>query len=388
MEDFRAPVECLYSRIVQIQANFTEIKDIMTMWAKNPLFVRKDNKKDTTLCVEERVERTTKRYDEMRHVAVRVHELLAENLQLFRMEGKMNEDEWPSYVKYCDEIIYKNLLHTIGVSIAYISDNMDPENNYPPLFESRLELLIPNLSFIPSLDSNDENGFYKLLHNLVNDILHMSTLIPRLDSSEEKTYYEMILSENDIKEMKCEILLSVDKALEEALQFCRDFERYSYLWLEDREYCMELFLNYGRILDADEIDMISNKDPAAPKPTPPTIEAFREMIDGYESLHGEIEGIQPFQVFNAFFQVDVRPFRQALINIVRKWGNMFKDHLVNNVTNSLTDLSNFIHKADQGLLQIVSDYDTLVNTMAYLMQVKDRAVTTDNMFDPMGDVRC
>lgn len=386
MEDFRGPVECLYSRIVQIQANFTEIKDIMTMWAKNPLFVRKDNKKDTTLCVEERVERTSKRYEEMRHVAVRVHELLAENLQLFRMEGKMNEEEWPSYVKYCDGIVYKNLLHTIGVSIAYISDNMDPENNYPPLFESRLELLIPNLSFIPSLDANDENGFYKLLHNLVNDILFMSKLIPRLDTTEEQTYEEMVLSEHDIKEMKCEILLSVDKALEEAQQFCRDFERYSYLWLEDREYCMELFLNYGRILDADEIDMISNKDPAAPKPTPPTIEAFREMIDGYESLHGEIEAIQPFQVFNAFFQVDVRPFRQALINIVRKWGNMFKDHLVNNVTNSLTDLSDFIHKADQGLLQIVSDYDTLVNTMAYLMQVKDRGVTTDNMFEPMQDV--
>lgn len=75
--------------------------------------------------------------------------------------------------------------------------------------------------------------------------------------------------------------------------------------------------------------MVANKDPSAPKPCPPTIDAFREMIDGYESLHAEIEAIQPYQVFSAFFQVDVRPFRQALINIVRKWGSMFKDHLVN-----------------------------------------------------------
>lgn len=63
--------------------------------------------------------------------------------------------------------------------------------------------------------------------------------------------------------------------------------------------------------DPDEIDLVSNKDPSAPKPCPPTIEAFREMIDGYESLHAEIEAIQPYQVFSAFFQVDVRPFRQA-----------------------------------------------------------------------------
>lgn len=51
---------------------------------------------------------------------------------------------------------------------------------------------------------------------------------------------------------------------------------------------------------------------------------------------------------------------------------MFKDHLVNSVTNSLTDLSDFIHRADQGLLQIVEDYETLVSIMAFLLQVKER----------------
>lgn len=330
MHDFREPVECLYSRIVQIQANLNEVKDVMTTWAQNPLFVRRDGRKDTTLCVEEREERTKKRYSEMEEVAERIHKLLEENYLLFKAEQKMNEDVWPNYVIFCDQIIHKNLLHTVGVSIAYLADNMDPANSLPPLFQSRLELQIPNLVFIPSLDSKDENSFSRLLHKLVDDIIHMSTLIPRLDKNEDKSYQDLILSEPDIKEMKQEILLNVEKAMEEAAQFCRDFERYSYLWLEDREYCMELFLGYGRILDPDEIELVANKDPLAPKQCPPTIEAFREMIDGYESLHGEIDAIQPFQVFSAFFQVDVRPFRQALINIVRKWGNMFKDHLVDN----------------------------------------------------------
>lgn len=53
------------------------------------------------------------------------------------------------------------------------------------------------------------------------------------------------------------------------------------------------------------------------------------------------------------------------------------------VTNSLTDLSDFIHKADQGLLQIVDDYETLVSIMAFLLQVKERAIVTDSMFEPM-----
>jgi dynein heavy chain len=84
------------------------------------------------------------------------------------MEGKMNEECWPDYVKYVDDIVYRDLMHTVAVSICYISDNMDPENNFPPLFESRLELVIPNLTFIPSLDPNDKKGFSNLLHDLVN----------------------------------------------------------------------------------------------------------------------------------------------------------------------------------------------------------------------------
>lgn len=74
MQDLRAPVECLHSRIVQIQSNLNEIKDVMTSWAKAPLFIRKDGKKEATLCIEERKDRVKKRYAEIRDVAVRVHE--------------------------------------------------------------------------------------------------------------------------------------------------------------------------------------------------------------------------------------------------------------------------------------------------------------------------
>lgn len=74
MQDFRGPVECLYSRIVQIQGNLDEVKQVMTSWAQAPLFVRKDGKKDSTLCIDEREERTKKRYGEMREVATRIHE--------------------------------------------------------------------------------------------------------------------------------------------------------------------------------------------------------------------------------------------------------------------------------------------------------------------------
>lgn len=303
------------------------------------------------------------------------------------MESNQESKIWQDYVTFVDNIVYENILLTVGVSLGYVADQMDPTNNYAPLFESRLELLEPDLIFVPSLDPDDPKGFNHLLAELIDDITKMSSLVVRLKTDSEQTYEEIITNNKDIKDMKLEILEGVDKVVQEAAEFCRGFERYSYLWYEDRQFSMDMFLQYGRPLEPDEIELVMAKDPAAPPPSQPTIEAFREQIDNYESLYTEIENIDAFQIFNAWFQVDVRPFRQALLNIVRKWGNMFKCHLVDRVTSSLCDLGNFIRKADEGLLQTVveGDYEGLVNIMAFLMHVKERALTTDEMFEPMQE---
>lgn len=308
-------------------------------------------------------------------------------MKLFGMEEKQDNLIWVDYVAFVDSIIYDNLLFTVGISIGYLAENMDASNNLSPLFESRLELIDPELVFVPSLNPKDPNGFNFLLNCLVTDILQMSGIIPRLIPESDTTYESLITNHYDIKEMRTEILKGVENVIKEAADYCRNFERYSYLWLEDREECMELFLEFGRILDPDEVELLINKDPAAPTQAAPTIEAFRDQIDNYEALYLEIEKIEPFQVFAAWFQVDVRPFRQSLLNIVRKWGNMFKDHLVGRVTTSLTDLGDFIRRADEGLLVTIKegDYNGLVNIMAYLMHVKERALTTDEMFEPMKE---
>lgn len=266
-----------------------------------------------------------------------------------------SNEAWQDYVTFVDDKVYLNMLLTTGVSLGYIVEQMYPLNNLAPLFESRLELLDPSLVFVPSLDPNDPDGFNNLLSQLIDDIMKMSFLFKSLKSNERDNYMDAIAETNDINDMKHEILEGVEKVVEEAAEFCSGFERYAYLWLDERDKCMEMFLEYGRFLEQDELDLIALRDAAAPQPCAPTIEAFREQIDNYESLYAEIEKISPFQVFNAWFQVDVRPFRQSILNIVRKWGNMFKNHLVDRVTSSLIDLANFIRRADEQLLQQVAE---------------------------------
>lgn len=153
--------------------------------------------------------------------------------------------------------------------------------------------------------------------------------------------------------MKVEIMDGVKTVMEEAADFAGGFEAYSYLWLDDRQSYLSQFLTYGRQLTMEEYDLVTSNDALQPKPCPPKMEQFREQvlirffspeqlhfelschflqIDNYESLFYEIEELESFQIFNGWFQVDLRPFKQALLNNVRIWGNMFKQHLIENVT--------------------------------------------------------
>ena len=105
---------------------------------------------------------------------------------------------------------------------------------------------------------------------------------------------------------------------------------------------MQQFLEYSRQLSIDEMEMVAALDPKAPKRSPPRMEQFREQIDLYEGLYLEIEEMKSSKVFCVWFRVDLRPFKQSLLNTVCKWSSMFKKHLVERVTTSLSDLGAFI----------------------------------------------
>ena len=60
---------------------------------------------------------------------------------------------------------------------------------------------------------------------------------------------------------------------------------------------------------------------------------------------------QDSTIFDVWFRIDIKPFKQALLNIVKRWSFMFKQHLIDHVTNSLNDLENFI--------KVQIDYSTM-----------------------------
>jgi len=100
---------------------------------------------------------------------------------------------------------------------------MDPIGQCEPLLEAKLELREPDLYYIPSLEPEDPDGLDQLILALLNDIIGMAALIPRL-KNDSIGYAEELAFDVDMKGMKDEILTSVATAVEEATDFCSNFE--------------------------------------------------------------------------------------------------------------------------------------------------------------------
>lgn len=73
LKNLRDPVERLQVRMQKTQFNLSEIERITSQWVKQPLFERKDGKKDSVLCLNERSNRVAKRYSEIEMASTTVH---------------------------------------------------------------------------------------------------------------------------------------------------------------------------------------------------------------------------------------------------------------------------------------------------------------------------
>ncbi|CAG2194980.1 unnamed protein product [Mytilus edulis] len=186
----------------------------------------------------------------------------------------------------------------------------------------------------------------------------------------------------ELSDMRSELMDRITNIMNKAVEYRNSFDNYSYLWVDDRTEFMRQFLLYNHVLTQEEIE--AHADDSVPE-NPPTLKQFKEQIDTYEKIYGEAEQIQPTQLFESWFRVNSKPFKQALLNTIKRWSYSFKQHLIDHVTNSLKELTDFIKTTDAGLEQEVEegDYNGLVGCMGYLLAVKERQATTDEMFEPL-----
>ncbi|XP_072167681.1 dynein beta chain, ciliary [Diadema setosum] len=381
IQETRDQVRDLEKRVQQAKDNVDQIKRIMQDWSKQSLFERKELKKESLLALDDRQERLNKRYAEITTAGEKIHALMKENLALFKAEA--GSDIWKAYVDYLDDMVVDGFYSCILCTLNYLLENTDLKQCIAPLFEARLELQVPDMMFNPSLDYGVADGFYDLVEMLISDTYKMASLVKRLAEHNGMDHYQSDLEGMDeLSDLRNELMDRVQTIMTKAQEYRNSFDNYAYLWVDDRKEFMRQFLLYNHVLTTEEIE--AHAEDGVPE-CPPTLDQFKEQVDTYEKIYSEADEIEPEQVFDAWFRVDAKPFKAALLNIIKKWSFMFKQHLIDHVTNSLSELQEFIKVGNQGLTKQVEegDYDGLVECMGHLMAVKERTAATDEMFEPI-----
>uniref|UniRef100_A0A4X1UMV0 Dynein axonemal heavy chain 17 n=1 Tax=Sus scrofa TaxID=9823 RepID=A0A4X1UMV0_PIG len=348
-------------------------------WSANPMFERKDNKKEALLDLDGRTAHLNKRYTAVKDAGLKIQAMVAENAELFRAD--VTSPSWKDYINYVDSLVLDGFYCFIRKSLNYLMDNME---SIAPLFEVRMELDDDGLVFSPSLDMGGDRSFLALIGSLVTDIFNVARLIPRLAKGLPRScpFQTDLEDMTDLTELREEMSNLVLGAVKEAEEYQDSFERYSYLWADDPQEVMKNFLTFGRAVSPEDLD--TRAEETLPK-RPPTLAQFQQQIDAYEKLYEEVSRRENAKVFGGWLQCDCRPFKQAVLNSIKRWSLMFKRHLSNHVINSLADLEAFMKVARAGLTKPLKegDYDGLVEVMRHLMKVKERQSATDSMFEPL-----
>ncbi|KAI7797195.1 putative dynein heavy chain 9, partial [Triplophysa rosa] len=380
IQDVRETVYDLEQRLQRTKNNVEEIHTIMKSWA-TPIFERKEGKKDALLNLDDKTERLERTYGQIRASGAKIHMLLKENLSLFKADS--SSAQWCSYVDYVDEMLIDGYFSGIESSLKFFLENTDQRPGLAPLFEVQLHLQVPEIVFHPSLEHSALEGFYELVESLINNVFTISALVPRLSEHRGFQHYQADMEDmTDLADMRQLLMERMQRIIRRCCEYRDTFEHYAYLYVDDRKEFMRQFLLYGHVVTNEELE--ANAEHRVPE-TPPTLDQFREQVDLYESLYKEVLQLEPVHVFEGWMRVDARAFKNALLNIIKKWSLMFKQHLIDHVTHSLSDLEDFIGLTESGLGKKVEegDYNGLVEIMGNLMAVKERQSTTDDMFEPL-----
>ncbi|CAB3248907.1 unnamed protein product [Arctia plantaginis] len=312
--------------------------------------------------------------------------------RLEKEEEAFRAERWPDYVKYIDSLVSKQIIKAVQTSVDLfeIQTNLEKGPGVA-LMEIVAELRDPDIFFSPSLDVEEPDGLYDTMREMMKDMFLQTTLFPRISPIVPKeTYEDDLVNEDELIELYHEILKRIESGIHAIVSYSSKYEKYTHLWMEDRQEVLAGFLKYGRFIPPEELDKYKFENGGIEPPeAKPKLEQYQKEIDKYNALYNEVAALPSEYLCNGWLKLDLKKLNQAIMNIACKWSNLYKENLKAHVHKSLNDLEEFIEYATKELSVELAedDYEGLLKVMAVLNEVRAKQDSdTDHMFEPLRDV--
>ncbi|CAB3248911.1 unnamed protein product [Arctia plantaginis] len=306
-------------------------------------------------------------------------------------EEAFRAERWPAYVKYVDSLVSKQVMKAVQSSLDLFELQTNLEKGPRVAFNEVIaELRDPYIYFTPSLDVEETDGLYDTMKEMMKDMFLQATLFPRIDPIVPiATYEDDLANEDAMIDLYHEILKRIENSIHDIISYSSKYEKYTYLWMEDRQEVLAGFLKYGRFIPPEEFDRYRFENGCDPPEVKPTLEQYQKEIDKYNALYDEVAALPPEYLCNGWLKLDLKRLNQAIKNIICKWSNLYKENLKEHVHKSLDDLEAFIAYATKELNVELDDddYEGLLTVMRVLNEVRAKQdAGTDTMFEPLRDI--
>ena len=151
------------------------------------------------------------------------------------------------------------------------------KGNPEPFYESELQLVDGELVFEPSMVIGTPYGFNELIEGLIKNVYTQGSLITRIAPHLKQENYKSDLENmSDLTEMKQDFMERVRSIIIKANEYKDSFDRFAYLWIEDRKEFMRQFLLYNHVLTQEEIEFYGQS--SVPE-SPPTLDQFKQQVN-------------------------------------------------------------------------------------------------------------
>ncbi|XP_066544120.1 dynein axonemal heavy chain 11 [Amia ocellicauda] len=380
IEQTRELVHSVDSRVQKAKSNVEAIQELMHNLSNTPFVTRKSSQ-GSLLSINDMNDSIRKLYMVVRETGETIHQIVEDNQKL--LSASPESEEWRAYTEYIDGMVLEGFVTATKCSLQYLIENTDSSLKMEPLFEVHLVLNEREMTFKPSLDFVKKGNFYDIIDKMVNDIFKMASFMQRVAKHiNMETYQADIDQVAELAELSQIIRSRVRSVIVKIKEYQSTFSSYRYLWMDDRTEFMRQFLLYGHVLSTEEMELYADYELSK---CPPLLGQFKEQINIFEFLFIKVQQLEDKKVFNSWCQVDIKLFKVSLMNVIKKWSWMFKEHLLNHVNVSVKDLEMFIQETDKGLAKKVKegDYSGLVEIMGHLMAIRDRQISTDQHFKPL-----
>ena len=256
--------------------------------------------------------------------------------------------------------ILENLLNSVVKSLHYFRSRTRKDTHGDPIFKIGFELAAPDVILKPNLEEIQES-----IDRVVQSVLGSPKAIQPWRCKPEIHFNREVSRDCDVIRLVMTSSGACALLQKEIKQFMAKYEKYSYLWKEDKQTAYKKF-----------VDKCVDKKP--------TLDDFEKELNKYTVLENEIGQMETSSIVGPFF-LDAEGLKNSILQLVIQWKVQYANNLHESAKEELNNYLTMMDESTKRLSQEIANLEDLRFVMGTVMDIRSREAMIEYDFSKIAD---